>query len=61
MRDLWTHFQRFLRYRWTLAAGVACIPLAALGDIWITKLIGDALDKLRLGADTRFLPGLFGC
>lgn len=59
MSDLWKQFQRFLRYRWTLAAGVACIPLASLGDIWITKLIGDALDQLREGSDTAFLAGLF--
>jgi ATP-binding cassette, subfamily B, multidrug efflux pump len=59
MHPLWTQFQRFLRYRWTLAAGVVCIPLSALGDVWITKLIGDALDRLRLGSDTSFLAGLF--
>jgi ATP-binding cassette subfamily B multidrug efflux pump len=58
-RSLWRQFQRFLRYRWTLAAGVACIPLASLGDVWITKLIGDALDRLREGDDTEFLKGLF--
>jgi len=59
MRELWVHFRRFLRYRWTLAAGVACIPLAALGDVWITKLVGDAIARLRAGTDTEFLEGLF--
>jgi ATP-binding cassette subfamily B protein len=59
VNELWRQFQRFLRYRWTLAAGVACIPLASLGDIWITKLIGDALDRLREGSDADFLRGLF--
>ncbi len=42
-----------------LAAGVACIPLSSLGDIWITLMIGDALDRLRLGSDTAFLRGFF--
>jgi ATP-binding cassette, subfamily B, multidrug efflux pump len=59
VRPLWSCFKRFLRYRWKLAAGVASIPLAALGDIWTTKLIGDALDRLRAGSSTEFLRGLF--
>jgi ATP-binding cassette, subfamily B, multidrug efflux pump len=59
LASLWRQFQRFLRYRWTLAAGIACIPIASLGDVWITKLIGDALDELREGSDTEFLKGLF--
>lgn len=59
MKELWIQFQRFLRYRWTLAAGVACIPLAALGDVWITVIVGDALGRLREGSDTEFLSGLF--
>jgi ATP-binding cassette subfamily B protein len=59
VRDLWTQFQRFLRYKWTLLAGFLCIPLASLGDIWLTQLIGDALDRLREGSDTDFLAGLF--
>jgi ATP-binding cassette subfamily B protein len=59
VKPLWRQFQRFLRYRWTLAAGVACIPLSSLGDVWITKLIGDALDRLREGSDAEFLAGLF--
>jgi ATP-binding cassette, subfamily B, multidrug efflux pump len=52
-------FSRFLRYRKTLLAGVACIPLAALGDIVITVLVGNALDRLHGGTDTEFLGGLF--
>jgi ATP-binding cassette subfamily B multidrug efflux pump len=54
-------FRRFLRHRRKLAAGLACIPLAALGDIAITKLIGDAIDRLRQPGftDTDFLQGLF--
>jgi ATP-binding cassette subfamily B protein len=59
VKELWVQFQRFLRYRWTLAGGVACIPLAALGDVWITKIVGDAIARLREGSDTDFLVGLF--
>lgn len=59
MKQLWIQFQRFLRFRWTLAAGVACIPLAALGDVWITKIVGDAIARLREGSDTEFLSGMF--
>jgi ATP-binding cassette subfamily B protein len=59
VRDLWIQFQRFLRHRWTLAAGVACIPLGALGDVWITKIVGDAIAQLREGSDTTFLAGMF--
>lgn len=57
--DLWTCFQRFLKHRRRLGAGAACIPIAALGDVGITKLIGDALDRLRELSDTEFLRGLF--
>ena len=59
MRDLARLFRRFLRHRWTLLAGFACIPLASLGDIWITTLIRDALNRLRDGSDAEFLQGLF--
>jgi ATP-binding cassette subfamily B protein len=59
VRDLARSFRRFLRHRWTLTAGVLCIPLSSLGDIWITLLIGDALDRLRVGSDTAFLRGFF--
>ena len=59
MRELAVLFRRFLRHKWTLLAGFACIPLASLGDVWITRLIGQALDRLRTGSDTDFLVGLF--
>ena len=59
MNQLWICFRRFLRYRGRLAAGLCCIPIAAIGDIGITKLVGDALDRLREGSDTGFLRGLF--
>lgn len=59
MRELAVLFRRFLRHKWILLAGFLCIPLASLGDIWITKLIGDALDRLRTGSDAEFLAGLF--
>ena len=59
MRELAVLFRRFLRHKWTLLAGFLCIPLASLGDLLITKLIGDALDRLREGSDAEFLAGLF--
>ncbi len=59
MRELAVLFRRFLRHKWTLLAGFACIPLASLGDVWITQLIGGALDRLREGSDAEFLVGLF--
>ncbi len=59
LRDLWSCFRRFLGHRKRLGAGAACIPVAALGDVAITKLIGDALDRLRELSDTEFLRGLF--
>ena len=59
MSPLLACFKRFLRHRRQLALGVACVPLAALGDIQITLLIGDALDKLQQGSDADFLRGVF--
>ncbi|MEO6709789.1 MAG: ABC transporter ATP-binding protein [Planctomycetota bacterium] len=59
MSPLAASFRRFLRYKRPLALGILCVPLSSLGDIWITKLIGDALDKLRTGSDAAFLAGLF--
>jgi ATP-binding cassette subfamily B protein len=56
---LWQHFRRFWRYKRQLTLGFLCIPLAQLGDIAITIVIGNALDKLRLGSQTDFLAGLF--
>lgn len=52
-------FRRFLRYKRPLALGVLCVPLSSLGDIWITKLVGDALDRLRNAESAEFLAGLF--
>ncbi len=59
MSPLLESFRRFLRYRRPLALGILCVPLSSLGDIWITKLIGDALDRLRAGSQADFLAGLF--
>jgi ATP-binding cassette subfamily B multidrug efflux pump len=56
---LWPFFQRFLRHRRHLGAGFACLPLAQLGDIAVTVVIGNALDKLRAGSDAAFLGGIF--
>jgi len=56
---LWPFFLRFLRHRRQLIAGFLCIPLAQLGDIAITIVIGNALDALRQGSDTDFLSGVF--
>jgi ATP-binding cassette subfamily B protein len=52
-------FRRFLRHKPTLLAGLACIPLSSLGDIAITIVIGNALDRLRARSDAEFLQGIF--
>ena len=59
MRRLWSFFKRFLRHRRQLIGGFLCIPLAQLGDVEITIVIGGALDRLRAGSDTQFLAGIF--
>ena len=59
MSPLLATFRRFLAYKRPLTLGILCVPLSSLGDIWITKLIGDALDRLRNGSDAKFLAGLF--
>ena len=59
MSPLVQSFRRFLRYKRPLALGILCVPLSSLGDIWITKIVGDALDRLRSGSDAKFLAGLF--
>ena len=59
MSPLLASFRRFLRYKRPLALGILCVPLSSLGDIWITMLVGDALDRLRAGDDPEFLRGLF--
>jgi ATP-binding cassette subfamily B protein len=58
VRVLARTFRRFLRYRRTLLAGIVCIPLASLGDVGITIVIGDALDRLRTASDAEFLRGM---
>lgn len=58
MRVLARTFRRFLRYRRPLLAGIVCIPLASLGDIGITIVVGDALDRLREASDAEFLRGM---
>ena len=63
MKLLWPFFQRFLRHRRELYPGFACLPLAQLGDIAVTVVIGDALNRLKgmtAGSDTSFLAGVFG-
>jgi ATP-binding cassette subfamily B protein len=52
-------FRRFLRHKPTLLAGLCCIPLSSLGDIAITIVIGNALDRLRERSDAEFLQGVF--
>jgi len=59
VRLLWEFFKRFLRHRKRLVAGVLCVPVVAVCDIWITIEIGDALTQLRAGDDSHFLRGLF--
>lgn len=59
MGRLWTFFRRFLRHKRQLIPGFLCIPLAQLGDVAITIVIGNALDKLQKGSDTAFLSGIF--
>lgn len=35
-----------LRHRWTLLAGIACIPVHAAASLWMPALLGEALDLL---------------
>ena len=58
LKSLASCFRRFLRHRGQLAAGFLCIPISQLGDVYLTKLVGDALDRLRAGDDASFLRGL---
>jgi ATP-binding cassette subfamily B protein len=57
LASLWRCFRRFLRYKGQLAAGVACIPIASAGDVWLTVIVGDALDRIQAGDDRAFLRG----
>jgi ATP-binding cassette subfamily B protein len=59
VRRLWTFFRRFLRHNRQLIPGFLCIPLAQLGDVAITIVIGDALDELRQGSGAELLPKAF--
>jgi ATP-binding cassette subfamily B protein len=62
LKRLWPFFRRFLRHRRHLFAGFACLPLAQLGDIATTVVIGDALNrvqKMSAGSDASFLGGIF--
>jgi ATP-binding cassette subfamily B protein len=56
---LWKFFRRFLRHKRQLVPGFLCIPLAQLGDVGITIVIGDALDDLRQGSGAEILPKAF--
>jgi ATP-binding cassette subfamily B protein len=62
LKRLWPFFRRFLRHRRHLFAGFACLPLAQLGDIAVTVVIGDALNRVKsmsAGSDASFLRGIF--
>lgn len=59
MKRLWSYFRRFLKHKRELVPGFLCIPLAQLGDVMVTIVIGNTLDKLRQGSDTEFLQGVF--
>ena len=56
MRILWHFFKRFLRFRTPLLLGLLSIPLAILGDVGVTLLIGDALERARLSDSAEWLP-----
>jgi ATP-binding cassette subfamily B multidrug efflux pump len=54
---LLTFFRRyFLRHRVALVLGFICIPLAQGADVWITLLIGEALNRAAESQDTEYLP-----
>jgi len=55
VHHLWPFFLRFLRHRWTLLAGFLCIPLAQVADVWITVIIGDALDRARTAESSGYM------
>jgi len=52
--------RRFLRHKKRLALGFAAIPLAQLGDVGITLLIRDALNKIQAGEGDEHLKTTFG-
>jgi ATP-binding cassette subfamily B multidrug efflux pump len=53
---LWHFFKRFLRFRTPLLLGLLSIPLAIVGDVGVTLLIGDALERARHSNSTEWLP-----
>jgi ATP-binding cassette subfamily B protein len=59
VKRLWNYFARFLRHKKQLIPGFLCVPIAQLGDIAITMVIGNTLDRLKKGSDTEFLAGIF--
>ncbi|MCK6447091.1 MAG: ABC transporter ATP-binding protein/permease [Planctomycetes bacterium] len=59
MKHLARQFRRFLRYKRTLALGLLCIPIGAAADLWLTILVGDALDQLKTAENADFLARLF--
>ena len=56
MALLWHFFKRFLRFRTPLLLGLLSIPLAIVGDIGVTLLIGNALERARLSDSAEWLP-----
>lgn len=58
MGRLFRFFRRFLRHKPRLVGGFLSIPLSQLGDIAITVVIGDALDRLNRGSAPDFLRGV---
>ncbi|MDF1729603.1 MAG: ABC transporter transmembrane domain-containing protein, partial [Sulfitobacter sp.] len=58
MKALWPFFQRFLRYRTRLVAGLLCIPLAQLADVGITLFIGKAIDRARTAENTDWMTSV---
>jgi ATP-binding cassette subfamily B protein len=59
VKHLAREFRRFLVHKRTLALGLCCIPVASAADLWLTILVGDALDRLRSASDAEFLRTLF--
>ena len=51
--------RRFLRHKKRLTLGFCAIPLAQLGDVGITLLIREALNKIELGEGDEHLKTTF--
>lgn len=58
MRILWHFFKRFLRFRTPLFFGLLSIPLAIVGDVGVTLLIGDALERARHSDSSEWLTAV---